>query len=276
MNDRTFRAISEEQSLRGAAIVCTGLVRDIVSRQPPVDIPLRMLGELIAGTLLVRQTMAPDQRVQATLRRRAGGSIFADSFPDGMTRALCTVPRGVEFVLGDDTLLQVSRVLDNGELQTGTVVTAPEKGLSASFTTYMMNSEQITTAVQLGCLYADDQIEAVGGWMLQVLPDHDDAIVAAALNRIQEAPPIEELLRENLDPADIFGAVVAPLRFKTLAEEPVRFGCNCSEERVLNALRTIGRDAIAELASSDEPIEIGCDYCGTQYELEPGRIGALI
>lgn len=276
MSDRTFRAISEEQSLRGAAIVCTRMVREIIERQPAVEVPVRIFGELIAGTLLVRQTMAPDLRVQATLRRRHGGSVFVDSFPDGSTRGLCTVPRGSNFELGSDTLLQVSRVLENGELQTGTIATTADKGVSASLATYMVRSEQITSAVRLGCLHSDGEVQSAGGWMLQVLPDHDDAIVAAALNRIQEAEPLEELLRRSDDPAEIFDAVIAPLRFKSLGEEAVRFGCNCSEERILNALVTIGDEDLAELAASPEPLEIACDYCGTRYELEPSRVGELL
>ena len=74
------------------------------------------------ASVLVRETMAPDLRVQAILQGDDPKTrIVADSFPDGTTRGLVHLRNGAEVVLGERSVLQMMRTLHTGQIQQGIV-----------------------------------------------------------------------------------------------------------------------------------------------------------
>src|SRR4029077_3523932 len=95
------------------------------------------LGELVTGAVLVRETMAPDYRLQALLRSDDNRMrIVADSHPDGGSRGLIT--RGGEphspnapFSLAGSTL-EIVRTLYNGDLHRGVIEVPANGGMSAA------------------------------------------------------------------------------------------------------------------------------------------------
>ena len=46
---------------------------------------------------------------------------------------------------------------------------------------------------------------------------------------------------------------------------PARFYCNCSKERVEQAVVSIGRKEIQEMIQDGEDIEVKCHFCNTAY-----------
>src|SRR5690606_6343938 len=106
----------------------------------------RVLGELVTGCALFRETMAPGLRVQSILKGAAGsGTIVGDSHPDGWCRGLVQHKEGAPpFHLGRGSVLRMMRSLPNGELHQG-VVEADESGFSEALMVYMQQSEQIET-----------------------------------------------------------------------------------------------------------------------------------
>src|SRR4029077_20869858 len=117
----------------------------------------RKLGELVTGAVLVRETMAPDYRLQALLRSRDNRfRLVADSHPDGGSRALLTrASRDPDAARQDpagDTAdysfeggtLEVVRTLYNGELHRG-VVAVEAGGMSKALMSYLQGSEQVAS-----------------------------------------------------------------------------------------------------------------------------------
>ena len=108
----------------------------------------QLFAELLVGAVLIRETMSPEMRVQAMLRLQGGGQLLADSHPGGMTRGLTgRLHRGAEARLGEETALQITRVLYTGELSQGVVETSWTGGMSQALTDYMLISEQIASTV---------------------------------------------------------------------------------------------------------------------------------
>ncbi len=54
-------------------------------------------------------------------------------------------------------------------------------------------------------------------------------------------------------------------RFEPLAP---RFACRCSRERVRGMLRGLGREEIESILAERGDVEIGCEFCGTQYRFD--------
>src|SRR5206468_1354019 len=81
-------------------------------------------------------------------------------------------------------------------------------------------------------VHADGRVGAAGGYLLQAMPGAD----AEAVDRLEEnvgaAPPPSDLVRQGLDAPAILARLLAGFPTRVLEEQPLRFQCRCSRERV--------------------------------------------
>src|SRR5690349_4952069 len=117
-NDRVLRAITDDGAFRVIAAMTTETVRGAAAIQEVGRTAARLFGDLLTGTILVRETMAPSLRVQGIAKGAGGrGTLLADSHPDGSARGLVQLGAGggtEPFTLGSGSLLQLMRTLPNG------------------------------------------------------------------------------------------------------------------------------------------------------------------
>ena len=57
---------------------------------------------------------------------------------------------------------------------------------------------------------------------------------------------------------------------------PTRFYCNCSKERVEQAVVSIGRKDIQEMIDEGEDIEVKCHFCNTAYKYTIDELKEII
>jgi molecular chaperone Hsp33 len=275
--DHTVRAMTDKDGFRAIAIRSTDTVRRAIETQGVSGDVARMYAELLTGAVLIRETMAPKMRVQVILKRAEGGSMVADSHPDGMTRGLVNLRGNNQIELGDKTHLQIIRELPNGELHQGVVATTPEHGLSASLTTYMLRSEQVEGAIGVGCKLDGDEVVAAGGYIVQHMPKADLMALVRVTDHLEQLGHTEDLLVEvDADPKALLDRMLEGIDYDVLQEDEVHFGCNCSSERFLSSLATLGRSDLEELVEDDEPLDITCDYCAEKYRISTVRVRSLL
>ncbi len=245
--DSVLRAVTHDGSFRVIAAQTTETIRGALKSQTASPETSRIFADMLTGAVLVRESMAPDLRVQAVLQGDDKRSrIVADSHPDGMTRGLVQLATNVkELKVGAEGILQVHRTMHNGALHQG-VVAVPEGGdVSGAFMRYMQESEQVVTMISVGCL-------------------EDFRDILPLLQRGAASP--RELLFETL-----YG-----MPYEQVAERTVHFGCNCSEMRLMASLASLPKHQITELASSKDMLEIGCDFCGREYRFSPEQLRGLV
>ena len=73
--DLVIRALTDDGSFRVLTARTTGLCREAVQKQGTSGETARHFGDLLTGTVLVRETMAPTLRVQGVVR---GAQVLAD------------------------------------------------------------------------------------------------------------------------------------------------------------------------------------------------------
>ncbi len=139
---------------------------------------------------------------------------------------------------------------------------------------YMLQSEQLDTRMILA---ANDTVAA--GLLLQRMPLEGEKNLGEReaqigldeeFNRIAilaaSVKPEELLQLESLD-------VLHRLFWeeKLLRHEPdaPRFACRCSRERVGGMLRSLGSAEVESIIAERGHVEVGCDFCGQQYEFDP-------
>lgn len=278
VSDSVQRAMTDDGAFRVITARTSDTVREAIARQGATGETARLLADMITGAILVRETMAPTQRVQGILQGAgARGKVVADSNPDGAARGLVRAPDGDGVALGPGALLQMMRTLPNRDLQRGVVEVPDDGGISGALMGYMQSSEQVVSAISVGTALDGDTVREAGGYVVQLLPELEEGPLMVMTERLREFPPMERLLRgDTASPSALTDELLYGMKFTRLDESPLRFECGCSEVRVLGSLATLGRADIEHLMEDGEPLEIQCDYCGAEYRISPERLRGLL
>jgi molecular chaperone Hsp33 len=278
--DKVLRAITNDGAFRVITVTTTDTVRGAVAAQKASGETVGHFCDLITGTILVRETMAPQSRVQGIVKGSGGrGSLVADSYPDGSTRGLVQLPPAASrsFSLGQGSLLQLMRSLNNGSIHQGVVDVPAAGGLTAALMVYMQESEQVISVIDVGASIAvgTGAVERAGGYIVQLLPEAPRGAHMVMTERLAAVPPLMSMLAEHT-PRTLVDELLFGMPFTVLEESQVRHACHCSLEKVVSMLATLGKTDIAELVEAGEVIEIRCDYCMKDYEVAPENVRALL
>ncbi len=277
--DRCIRAMTNDGSFRVITIRSTDTVQGILDAQEVSSEHAAMVGDLVTASVLVREMMSPGMRVQAILSTSPYRfNVVADSHPGGLTRGLVNVSEGAVVELGEGVVLQVVRVLYNGELHQGFIGTDPQGGLSGALMAYMERSEQITSIAMLSCVVEGErEVRAAGGAIIQLLPGAEEgavALMAARAGTFEDITP--GLLATDGDPEALLAQIMEHFDYSLLGVNPVFNGCNCDQARVLGALASMGREELEQIVSSGEVLSINCDYCARNYSIGAEQIRPLL
>jgi molecular chaperone Hsp33 len=277
MTDSVLRAMADDGSFRVIAAHTTTTVREVLARQKASGASARHLGDLVTGAVLVRETMAPQLRVQGILKGVEGsGMLVADAHPDGSTRGLVTSRALEGVVVAHGAVLQMMRTMPGGTIHQG-IVEVPGGGVSGALMAYMQNSEQVESSVAVSTLFEGAALTSAGGYLVQLLPEAEHGSLATMTEHLSKMPPIEDLLASGrASPEALVAALFGEMPFTVLATSPVQFGCQCSQERLLAALSTIDHSEIKAMVVEGKPIEIICDYCARAYSITPAELESLL
>ncbi|MEO0323226.1 MAG: Hsp33 family molecular chaperone HslO [Myxococcota bacterium] len=282
--DRVLRGMTDDGALRTITARTTDSVRGAIAAQDVRGPEARALGELMTAAVLYRETMAPTLKVQVVLRGGEGsGQVVADSFPGGIARGLVQRREGAPtFQLGAGAMLQMMRSLPNGELHRG-VVEVPawsDGGINEGLMAYMQQSEQIVTMARVAVVMDDDAIVAAGGYLVQLLPeapDREGPVRLMAQRLEDDFSNIGERLRAtDASPDHLLSEIFYGMEHTRLGDSALRFGCECSRARVMGSLATLGRSDLEHLLKDREPFHMHCDWCGTDYRVEPAELQGLL
>lgn len=279
--DLVIRALTDDGSFRVLTARSTHLCREAIARQNVRGDTARHFGDLLTGTVLVRETMAPNLRVQGIVRGAGGGcTLIGDSFPDGGTRGLVSRKKGhTDITLGGDAVMQFMRTLPNGSVHRG-VVRVPEKGgMTGALMAYMQESEQIFTVMGAATLFdAEGTVRSAGGYVVQLLPGADQSTVAVMTERL--ALDFADITRfvdaELFDPDALLEEILYRMPFARVETREMRFHCPCSQASVLASLATLDVKDIQGFIDDGEVLDINCDYCGAAYQVAPDQLQGLL
>lgn len=278
VTDRCIRAMLNDGAFRAMTVRTTDLVQQVLDVQEVQGEAAMLLGELVTGAVLIRETMAPAYRVQLILRDSLGSALVADAMPGGDTRGLARINDPMlGMVMGDDAILQVVRRLPRGASHEGIVAAGHGNGVSQGLMNYMQQSEQITSMIAVNCEIKDGRVLAAGGYVIQVLPTITEPPLAIMTERLEDFVNLGDRLVEwDANPATLLEELYYGFEYTMLDESEVQFHCACDAVRVISALATLPREEIEDLLSSDEVVSMDCDYCGSTYEVGREMLRTLL
>ncbi|MBQ8980714.1 MAG: Hsp33 family molecular chaperone HslO [Eubacterium sp.] len=246
------------------------------------------------GRLTTAASMMGDMLKSAedsiTLRINGGGAtgdLIAVSDSQGNPRAYVQNPvveiplnaKGkldVSGAVGTDGQLYVIKDIGMKEPYVGqTPIVSGE--IAVDITNYFATSEQTPSVCALGVLVNPDlTVKHAGGYIIQLLPSCEDEIIDKIEQNIATIPSVTEMLEKGMNADDIAKTAMNGLEIEKLDESDTSYKCNCSKERVENALISTGIDNLREMAESDEDTEVQCHFCNKTYVFTPNDVKNLI
>ena len=280
--DSLFTFVFEETAARGALVSLDATARDILSCRAYPPALRRVLGELLAATALLASTLKFDGslilqlagdgplrmlvvecQADLCLRATAQWTTEVDSLP--LETDLATLAGGS----AHSRLVITIDPKDGGPMYQG-IVGLEAASVATLIEHYLESSEQIASRLVLA---ADD--ERVRGLLVQRLPEAregdaelwDEIAMSTATTR-------DELLAAT-DPTALLKVRYPEHDIRLFDARRTRFSCGCSEERVANALRLIGRVEVEDILAEQGRIGVACEFCNRQYEFDAARARAL-
>ena len=139
--------------------------------------------------------------------------------------------------------------------------------IAEDLTYYFATSEQTPSSVGLGVLMEkDNTVKQAGGFIIQVMPFVEDAVLDKLEANIAKLEPVTSMLDKGMTPEQILETVLEGMDVEFTDTMPTKFQCSCSKERVEKALISIGRKDIQEMIDDGKEIEMHCHFCNTSYQ----------
>ncbi|MCD4827768.1 MAG: Hsp33 family molecular chaperone HslO [Acholeplasmataceae bacterium] len=155
----------------------------------------------------------------------------------------------------------------SAQIQTGEI--------ADDFTYYFVVSEQVPSSVGLGVLVNTDQsVLASGGYILQLMPDASEEVIAHLESVIANLKPISTLIHEGRTPEEII-TLLSDGTEQILEKKDLNYVCNCSKEGFAKSLCSLDEQTMRELIDEDEGAEIVCHFCNKKYHFSKAELEDL-
>jgi len=271
------------------AICSTEMVRRGAEIQGTTPNATAAFGRALTATSMIGNMQKKDN-ASVTLQIRGGGpigTITCVSDAEGNVRGCVTNPKvplvekypgklDVGATVGTDGTLTVIRDLQMKEPIIGSVELVSGE-IGDDVTAYFARSEQTPTACALGVLVDRDQsVKVAGGYLLQLLPGAPDEVIDKLEAGIKRAGAVTAMLEQGMTPEDILGQVCGDLGVVFMETAEVGYKCYCSRERVTQALISLGRAELTDIAGEGKTFPVACQFCDTTYSFTPQDILELL
>lgn len=285
-SDFLVRAIAKESGVRGLACITTDLVNDAQQRHRGAPTAGALLGHGLTAAALMGALLKVQQRIAVKLvgdgplhkmvvESDAYGRVRG--YVRHVTAELPGTPgqHTVREAFGDGQLVVVKDLL-MAELAEGVVPLAPGS-VGENLEQYLTRSEQIPSLVEIDCVVdASGRVRMAGGVLVQALPTAEAAETVAALReRIEELPPLGDLLLSGKTPHDLLAMIFAGREYTVLEERPLSFYCSCSRERSEKALVLLGREEVASLLAEGQAV-VDCHFCHERYIFDRADLAFIL
>ena len=278
MSDYIVRATAANSQIRAFAAVTTDMVETARKNHNTSPVATAALGRLLTAGAMMGSMMKNDTDM-LTLQIKCEGpiqglTVTADAkgnvkgYVENPNVMLPPSPKGKLDVAAALDLGVLSVIKDMGlkEPYVGqTILTTSE--IAEDLTYYFATSEQVPSSVGLGVLMEkDNTVKQAGGFIVQVMPFVEDAVVDKLEANIAKIDSVTSMLDRGDTPERILETVLAGMDVEYTDTMPTGFYCNCSKERVEKALISIGKKDIQEMIDDGKDIEMHCHFCNTSYQ----------
>jgi molecular chaperone Hsp33 len=293
MMDKLITGTAAAGSIRFMSAVTTGILSEAVRRHQTSPTVSAALGRVLTGTLLLGSTLKEFDRLTVKIESKgAVEGIVAETDREGKVRGYVKNPE-VDLPPNADGKFDVAGIIGEGmfyviresgfdlglyrEPYIGSVpITSGE--IAEDFAFYLAKSEQIPSAVLLGVLLQNKEpfVKASGGVMIQILPGANEHIVTMIEDTVSRAPNLTSVISEGASAEDLARMALGEIDFEVLEEREIKFECNCSFERAVSLISSLGREEVASMLEEERGAQMTCGFCNEIYTLDENDLQTII
>lgn len=291
--DKLIHGIAAGGTVRVMAAITTDITREAVRRHETSPTVSAALGRVLTGTLLLGASLKEFDRL--TVKIECDGAvegITAETTADGTVRGYVKNPHA-ELPPNDNEKFNVAGVIGKGmfyviresgyemglyrEPYVGSVPIVTGE-IAEDFAYYLAKSEQIPSAVLLGVLLQNQEpfVKASGGVMIQMMPGANEHIITMIEDTISHAPHITSVISEGATVEDLIKLALGEIDFEILEEKAISFACNCSFERAVSLIGSLGRQEVAAMLAEDKGAKMTCGFCNEVYTLDESDLQEML
>lgn len=286
MEDYLIRGIVQSKNARVFACNTTKLTEIARKKHGLWPTASATLGRTMSATLMLAAMNKNKEKMTVTINGGGPiGTIIASTNSDGKIKAFVANPQvhyqynetghlAVGVAVGKEGTLQVVKDMGLKEPFVGTVPLQTGE-IGDDFAYYFLVSEQTPSVVSVGVLVNDDNtVLSSGGFIIQLLPEATEEDITYIENKMKDFPAVSSLIHEGKKPEEILNMIFDDVAI--LDKQPLSFECDCSKEKMEEALMTIGKDELQKIIDEDHGCEIKCHFCNTKYQFTEDELKALI
>ena len=277
MSDYIVRATAANDAIRAFAITSHDMVEEGRQRHNTSPVVTAALGRMLsAGSMMGVMLKGDDDLVTLQIQGSGplkGVTVTANSkgevkgFPN--VAVVDLPPKNGKLDVGGAIDLGIMRVIkDMGlkepyvgtvELQTGEI--------AEDLTYYYAVSEQIPSSVGLGVLMnKDNTVNVAGGFIIQLMPFTPEEVITQIEENLKTLPSVTDMLSSGKTPEQMLETVLAGLDLQFMETYPVSYKCDCSRDRVIKSLASLGKEDMDDIIKDGKPVEVRCQFCNQAYE----------
>lgn len=272
--DNLHRYLFDNADVRGELVQLEKSYQEVLSAHQYPKKMQQLLGELMAATSLLTATLKFNGDISVQLQ--GDGPVSLAVINGNNLQQLRGVARwdgeldeaaDLQGLFGKGHMV-ITLTPTDGERYQG-VVALDKSTLAACLEAYFAQSEQLPTAISL---FANGTQAA--GMLLQVLPSEgDNNADFEHLEQLTATVKAEELY--ELDAEEVLHRLYHQEEVRLFDPIEVTFSCTCSRERSAQAIRTVSKTEIDSIIAELGKVEMGCEYCNTNYSFDSIDIEAI-
>lgn len=289
MEDGVIQAMDTYGSISAVIASSTNLVEAARQKHKLSFTAAAALGRALTAAALVAPVVA--RRGQVSMKFQGNGplgKVVVDAKGSGQVRGYVENPQlelplnslgnlDVGAAIGTNGYLHVS--VDNGfgQLQTSTVELVSGE-IGEDVNRYLVNCHDAGSILIVGVHLSTHGVEAAGGMLVQLLPDHTEETICMLENNLASFGTFTFLMRRGMGLDDILrrGLQGFEIEQELSYRQKLSFDCGCSRERFIQALKVLDKEELVQMASTGEEAEGRCQFCNAVYHIPNDGLLAIL
>jgi len=267
-HDSLTRFVFEGAPVRGEIVHLDATWRAVLERHEYPPVLRTVLGELMAAAALLSSTI----KFTGSLIMQVQGSgpvklLVVECTSDQTMRATAKWDEpleGSDFreLVGNGRFVITIAPEDAKQTYQG-IVTIEGADVASALEHYMATSEQVETRLWLAA-----DAECAAGMLVQRLPGSSERDPDAWNRAVQLTQTVtaDELLQ--LPAREIVHRLYHEEDIRLFEARIMSFRCSCSNERVVNMLRLLGREEVVSILEERGAVEVNCEFCNRHYAFD--------
>ena len=259
MSDYIIRGMAADKQVRFFAANTKELVEKARQIHNTSPIATAALGRLMTGTAMMGSMCKNDSDI-VTVQIKGDGPM------GGLVVTSDAKARVKGYVYNKDVMLppNAQGKLDvGGAIGNGVLTVIKDLGLKEPYsgqtnlitgeiaedlTYYFASSEQVPSSVGLGVLMnKDNTVRCAGGFIIQLMPFATEETISQLEKNLKDVTSVTDFLDKGYTPEQMLEKLIGHLDLEITDTIPTQFYCNCSKERVEQAVASIGKKDIQEI-----------------------------